>query len=93
MLVAHIAVLNAAQPKAGGQPMQPLVGRISGATEGSVSVQIQNDYPPGTAQWFQSTRYGSAYFAATAGYRTMRYRVPTCAPFGRFGGFGFRWPF
>jgi hypothetical protein len=96
MLVAHIAALNAAQPKAGGQPMQPLVGRISGATEGSVSVQIQNDYPPGTAQWYQTTRYGSAFWAATAGYRTMRYRVPACAPFGRFpgfGSFGFRWPF
>ena len=58
MLTAHIAALNA--PSADGAAAPPLVGRISNATEGSVSVQTQNDYPPGTVQWFQQTKHGSA---------------------------------
>lgn len=70
MVTAHIAALNA---PLNGQVSSPLVGRISGATEGSVSVQTQNDYPPGSAQWFQATKYGSAYWAATAQYRMARY--------------------
>jgi len=70
MVVAHIAALNAT---INGQAASPLVGRISNATEGSVSVQTQMDYPPGSAQWFVQTRYGAAFWAATAQYRTMRY--------------------
>jgi Protein of unknown function (DUF4054) len=71
MLTAHIATLNS--PSAAGIPASPLVGRISDATEGSVSVRTQNDYPPGTVQWFQSTRYGAAFWAASAVFRTMQY--------------------
>ena len=70
MLTAHIAQLNAAL---NGQAASPLVGRINSATEGSVTVQAENQYAPGTVQWFQQTKYGSAFWAATAQYRTMRY--------------------
>jgi len=70
MVTAHIAALNA---PLNGQPSSPLVGRISNASEGSVSVQTQNDYPAGTVQWWQQTKYGAAFWAATAAYRTMRY--------------------
>ncbi len=70
MLTAHIAALNAS---INGKEPTPLVGRINSASEGSVSVQAQNDYPPGTVQWYQQTKYGAAYWAATAQYRTMRY--------------------
>lgn len=79
MVTAHICQLNA--PKLGqpnndtGSPQ--LVGGIVNATEGSVSVQTQNDYPPGTVQWWQQTKYGSGYWTATAHYRTMLYR-PGC---------------
>jgi hypothetical protein len=95
MLTAHIAALNA--PSADGEPAPPLVGRISNAAEGSVSVQTQNDYPPGTAQWFQQTKYGSAYWAATVAYRSAHYLsnkkpVVGAGPWwGGVGGFG-RWP-
>jgi uncharacterized protein DUF4054 len=95
MLTAHIAALNA--PSADGEAAPPLVGRISNATEGSVSVQTQNDYPPGTVQWFQQTKYGSAYWAATVAYRSAHY-LPNKKPvvgagpwWGGAGGFG-RWP-
>jgi hypothetical protein len=92
MLVAHIASLNA--PNANGTSASNTVGRVSNASEGSVSVGLDNQYPPGTPQWYQQTKYGSAWWAATAQYRTMRYRpgpvmgVP--AGQGYWGGFGGR---
>jgi Protein of unknown function (DUF4054) len=95
MLTAHIAALNA--PSADGEPASPLVGRVSNASEGSVSVQTENDYPPGTVQWYQQTKYGSAFWAATVAYRSVHY-LPNKKPvvgagpwFGGVGGFG-RWP-
>lgn len=85
MMTAHIAALNA---PLNGEASSPLVGRISGATEGSVSVQTQNDYPAGTVQWFQQTKYGAAFWAATAQFRTMHY-VPAIVrnmdPYWPFG--------
>ncbi len=76
MLTAHIAQMNAS---INGQPSASLVGRVSNATEGSVSVGIENNYAPGSAQWYQQTKYGAAFWAATVKYRSMRY-VPGCVP-------------
>lgn len=70
MLTAHIAALNA---PLNCEPSPTLVGRITSASEGSVSVSVDNQYPPGDVQWYQQTKYGAAYWAATAPYRTMRY--------------------
>ena len=70
MVAAHIVFLYFGT---GTSPANQAVGRIAGATEGSVSVTLQNDYPPGTPQWFQQTKYGSSFWAASAAYRTMRY--------------------
>jgi hypothetical protein len=88
MVTAHIAALNA---PLNGQASSPLVGRINSATEGSVSVGTQLDMPPGSAQWFAQTKYGLAYWQATAQFRTMRYvpgPVPVTNPWGfRYGGF------
>ncbi|WP_233867119.1 DUF4054 domain-containing protein [Paraburkholderia adhaesiva] len=84
LLVAHLAMLNMPQGTASGATSggstsaasagpSPLVGRITSATEGSVSVATQMDVPPGSAQWFNQTPYGAEFWAATAAYRTMRY--------------------
>lgn len=73
MLTAHLCILNSPDRFA-------LVGRISGATEGSVSVQAAMDAAPGTAAWFNQTPPGAQFWAATAYLRTNRY-VP--APRGR----------
>jgi hypothetical protein len=89
MMTAHIAALNA---PINGQPSSPLVGRITNATQGSVSVATQMDMPPGSAQWYNQTKYGAAFWAATAKYRTMRY-VPGPQPFRRGAGFGNPWGF
>ena len=76
MLTAHLCILNLGSNDGAGNVTTPqgIVGRISDATEGTVSVSAQNDYAPGTPQWFQQTRYGASYWAATAVYRTFRYK-------------------
>ncbi len=72
MITAHIAALNA---PLNGQASPNTVGRISGATQGSVSVQT--DYQvPGSAAWFAQTKYGAAYWQASQAYRTMNYFAP-----------------
>lgn len=70
MLTAHIAKLNSGTS---GDPPSDLVGRISTAGEGSVSVST-NLALPGTAEWYAQTRYGFAYWQATLPYRTMTYK-------------------
>lgn len=90
MLVAHLAFLYFGT-RQNGNEASPLVGRVDNAAQGSVSVHAENDYPPGTVQWFQSTRYGASWWVATAPLRTMRYIV-TPRRFGPgppgFGGWG-----
>lgn len=67
LLVAHYAELQG-RIDAGNSS---LVGRISSASEGSVS--ISSDFNAGsspTAQWLNQTPYGAEYYMATAKYRT-----------------------
>ena len=71
MITAHIAALNA--PNADGSPASPLVGRIASAGQGSVNVSTDNQYPPGSSQWFQQTKYGAAFWGASKRYRSFRY--------------------
>lgn len=93
MITAHIAWLNALRDASGnpsttGTQIAPsLVGRISAASEGSVSVSTENSYPSGTDQWWQQSKYGSAFWAATAQYRTARY-LPGPGALGFGLGFG-----
>lgn len=82
MLTAHIAQLYSA---VSNQAQSQLVGRISSANQGPATIQVDNDYPSGTPQWFQQTKYGSSWWAATAPYRTMRYRVGAAGYGGRRG--------
>jgi len=73
MLTAHIATLYGPS-SAGGSAGSPIVGPITSASEGSVSISGQALFAPGTAAWFGLTRYGAAFWLATAAYRTFRYR-------------------
>lgn len=85
MMTAHIAARYSAGTSP--QPSNTPVGRLSSATEGSVSSSFENSYPPGTAQWFQQTKYGSDYWNATKAYRTARYRAfVTPVVNGLYGG-------
>lgn len=69
LMVAHICQLMYG---ANGQPSAGIVGRISNATEGSVSVAAEYPMTPNNA-WFMQTPFGAAFWTATAAYRTMRY--------------------
>lgn len=70
MLTAHVAATGGALSGGGAQA----VGRVSSATEGSVSVStempIQN-----SAAYFAQTQYGVAFWQATSNLRGFRYRA------------------
>lgn len=88
MLMAHLAYLRAF---AAAQGVGGLVGRITSATEGSVSVGSDVPSLPGSAAWYGLSPYGLLYWQATRQYRTMRY-VPGAGP-AATGCYGARpWP-
>lgn len=89
-LTAHIGWLSAprdanGQPAASGQPASPIVGRISSASEGSVSVSAEwNGSGSPSEAWFLQTKYGAQFWQATAQFRTARYVAqPTYVAGGR----------
>jgi len=95
LATSHVAWLNCPKdaggnPAATGAAASPLVGRVSSASEGSVSVSTEwsfND-PSAQAAYLAQTKYGAEYLAATAQYRTARYIArPTIVFGGRFGGY------
>lgn len=71
MVTAHIAALNSIR---NGQDPSPLVGRISSASEGSVNVSVEwKGSGSPSEEWWTQTKYGAAFWQATASYRQMRY--------------------
>lgn len=83
LLTAHIAMLRVGTA---ANPVPAPVGRISDASEGSVSVSTELPTMPTAAAWFSQTQYGLSYWTATAPYRTMRY-LPNVGRFGpNYGG-------
>lgn len=70
MLTAHIAAMNGF---VNGVAPSNLVGHISSASEGSVSVSVGEIFHAGSAQWYAQTRYGAAYWAATGRYRLLQW--------------------
>lgn len=82
MITAQIAQLLSGSSL---QPLNPLVGRVSGATEGSVSVQTELNTPV-EAAWYTLTTYGFMAWQSLAPYRTALY-IP--GPRRYAGGYGF----
>ncbi len=70
MVTAHIAALNFG---VNGKSASDLVGRIDDASQGSVHVHVDMGAVPGQAAWFAQTKYGIAFWQASAAYRTFRY--------------------
>lgn len=73
LLVAHLLSLfgvGGIQPGSNKPP-----GRLSTATEGSVTASFEYTIPQGSylAPWFLQTGYGALYWTATAPYRSARY--------------------
>lgn len=76
MIVAHLGTLSGVLTPAGQGSTATQVGRVSSASEGSVSASMDmGQQSKGAAFWMQ-TQYGAAYWQATAAYRTMRYVLP-----------------
>lgn len=73
MITAHIAELYDATSARGSQA---LVGRISDASEGTVKVTAAMSATPGTADWFNQTKYGASFWQAISRYRHARYVAP-----------------
>jgi hypothetical protein len=94
LLTSHFAWLScprddSGNPAATGQPASALVGRISSATEGSVTVQTELEMGSDTSAWeaeLTQTKYGLEYLAKLAPYRTAVYLAnPTVVLNGLLG--------
>lgn len=70
MLTAHIAFIGGAL-SADGKPRP--VGRLSSASEGTVSAAFEGP-TPGSSAWFMQSQYGAAFWQASAMYRGFQYR-------------------
>lgn len=81
LLVAHIsALLNGAN----GQPPQGIVGRVSQASEGAVSVSADYSSSVNDSEaYYIQTPWGAQYWQSTLPYRTARY-IPPCDSDGAF---------
>ncbi|MHC5174343.1 DUF4054 domain-containing protein [Serratia rhizosphaerae] len=88
MLVAHLCALRGFGTGGGGGQSSGLVGRITSASEGSVSVSVDAAGSNDASWWYLQTPYGAAYWQATAPYRTMQYH-PGASP-SRYPGHYYR---
>lgn len=83
MLTAHIAALYFPVNTA---TANQTVGRVSQASEGSVSVSLDMGSVTFNAAWFLQTKYGASFWQATAKWRQMRvvpgqsYNPPNVSP-------------
>lgn len=91
LVTAHIAWLLSPKDSSGNPSLTGsasnagLVGRISSATQGSVSVGTTLDGQPGSPseQWYAQSQYGLLAFQAMAAFRVARYTVsPTLVALG-----------
>jgi Protein of unknown function (DUF4054) len=78
LLTAHITqLLNGI----GSQQATGVVGRVSDAGEGSVSMAAEFDSKAGPSKaYYIQTSYGAAYWQMTAQFRTAQYFAPPCNP-------------
>jgi hypothetical protein len=79
MIVGHLLLLYGQAPtvRPDGTVDNTPPGRITSATEGSVtsSFQLEVTNQNGSAPWWNQTKYGALYWAATARFRSFRYAV------------------
>lgn len=70
LLVAHIATLTGQAEKGNN-----VVGRISSATEGTVSIGLDYGTMGNNERWYLQTPWGAMYWQMTKKYRSAVYRL------------------
>jgi len=90
LLVAHLLLLygTSATPTLNNTPP----GRISSATQGTVTSQFDYQVPQGSAMaaWYLQTKYGALFWAASAPFRSAKYfGVPSGVGYARAYGVPF----
>jgi hypothetical protein len=92
LATAHVAKLLAPPPSGGNAPGRDtsVVGRVTNASEGSVSVATEMPMNPNSA-WWQTTQYGSMYWQMSQVFRTMRYIPGAPKPNNPWPIFGTGW--
>jgi hypothetical protein len=78
MLTAHLTQLSSGVD---GNDPSGIVGRVSSATQGSVTVATEYEANPNAA-WFIQTPYGANFWQATAAYRAVAAYRPGPTRFG-----------
>lgn len=75
LLVAHMVTLyGSGVPGVPGGSPTGVVGRVSSATEGSVSTSLEyRAAASATEAWYNQTQYGAMYWAMTVQWRSFRY--------------------
>lgn len=76
LLMAHIAELDPNIVDVNGNTGNGIVGRVSSASEGSVSVSTDYAAMSASSAWFMQTQNGALYWQMTAKYRQFQYVPP-----------------
>ncbi len=89
MLVAHLLTIYKAVPTQGQGNSRP-PGRISTATEGTVTSGFEYNMPTGSgmAAWYIQTPYGAMFWTATAQFRSAIYMQAGSSGIGYARAFG-----
>lgn len=92
LLVGHLLVLYGGSPivRADGTLNNTPPGRISSATQGSVSTSFELQMPQGSAlaAWYNQTQYGAMYWMATAQWRRFTYKASGGSGIGTARAYG-----
>ena len=88
MLVAHLLLIFGQAAPATANNAPP--GRLSSATEGTVSSSFEYQMPQGSAMaaWYIQTKYGAMFWTATARFRSARYIASGASGIGRSIAYG-----
>lgn len=93
LLVAHLCALRGYGDSGGASGGGGLVGRITSASEGSVSVSVDSSGSNDSSWWYLQTPWGADYWQLTSPYRSMIYHPgssPSSYP-GHYYRAGRRW--
>lgn len=73
LITAHIVTLSGVTTPGGAGSTATQVGRVSSASEGSVSASLDMGPTSARSAYWMQTQFGAQYWQLTAKYRTMRY--------------------